>query len=95
MSRPYIATPHISTARNDRIVPGRGCRGTGKVAYRTAVEAREALDRIQARWSDGSIEDPCFAGRAYRCECGGFHLSKDNRKRNHDDVFPTVPMFAR
>ena len=93
VSRPYRPTPHISQARNERIVPGRGCKGTGKIGYRTADEAREALDRIQARWTDNTIEDPCFAARAYRCECGGWHLSKDGRRRNADDVFPTNSQF--
>lgn len=87
--RSYRPTPHISQTRNERIVPGRGCKGTGKRGYRTAAEARGALDRIQARTVEGVMEDRCFATRAYRCACGEWHLSKDGRRRNADDVFPT------
>jgi hypothetical protein len=89
VSRPYRSTPHITQVRNERIVPGRGCRGTGKVGYRSAAEAQVALDRIQDRTSSGTMEDRCFATRAYRCSCGDWHLSKDGARRNATDIFPT------
>lgn len=94
MSRPYRPTPHISLIRNEREIAGRSCRGTGKVGYRSAGQAVEALDRIQARTEAGVIEDRCFAVRAYACECGQWHLSKDGKRRNFTDVFPSVTIVT-
>lgn len=67
------------------------CR-TGKREYADATEAVRVLNRLQVRWNDGTILDPCFAKRAYRCpDCGFYHLTKqDARSYNPTDVFPTV-----
>lgn len=94
MSRLYRPTPHITIQRTERIVPGRGCRGTGKRGYRTASEAVVALNRIQTRTESGSIEDRCFAVRAYACECGEWHLSKDAKRRSASDLFPSVTIVT-
>lgn len=62
----------------------------------SAESAQKALDRIVQRWNDGTIEDPCFAKRAYLCECGAYHLTKkDARYFQPTDLFATIPLTVR
>lgn len=67
---------------------------TGKRQYSSAAEAQSTLDRLIRRWNDGTIADPCFAKRAYKCPfCGDYHLTKKDAHRfNPTDVFPTLPL---
>lgn len=57
----------------------------------TASTAQITLDRLVQRWKDGTLQDPCYARRAYLCpSCGHYHLTKqDARRFNPTDVFPT------
>lgn len=66
---------------------------TGKRQY-SADEAVATLDRLIRRWNEGTIEDPCFAKRAYDCPfCPSYHLTKmDAHRANPTDVFPTLPL---
>lgn len=66
------------------------CR-TGKRQYTDGREAIAVLDRMVERWNNGTIEDPCFAQRAYECgACGFYHLTKQPAKFFHPtDVYPT------
>jgi hypothetical protein len=65
---------------------------TGKRQYFGAAEAQATLNRLVVRWRTGTIQDPCFAKRAYECpSCGAYHLTKqDPRRHNPTDVFATV-----
>jgi len=70
------------------------CR-SGKRQYRTAADAKEALDRLIRRWMDGSLADPCFAKRAYRCpDCDQYHLTKQDGRGNPTDVHAVLPQKA-
>lgn len=64
---------------------------TGKHGYWDAQTAQAALDTIEQRIADGTIEDMCFARRAYICpECDDYHLSKHGAKHyNPTDVYAT------
>lgn len=68
-----------------------------KRSYPDAATAKRVLDRLVQRWNDGTIEDPCFAKRAYQCpDCGSYHLTKqDARRFNPTDVYAEgfVPAF--
>lgn len=59
-----------------------------KRGYRNAEEAQRTLNRLAQRWQDGTLEDPCFARRAYICpDCGNYHLTKQAARRfNPTDV---------
>ena len=72
------------------------CR-TGKRQYRDAFEAQDALALLVKRWSDGTILDPCFAKRAYKCpDCGCYHLTKQTARRfNPTDVHAVLPKNAQ
>lgn len=65
---------------------------TGKRQYEDGPTATAVLNRMVERWNNGTIEDPCFAQRAYRCpDCGYYHLTKQPARRpNPTDVFPTL-----
>lgn len=48
-----------------------------KIGYRSPQAAQGALDTLEQRIADGTIEDPCRAIRAYLCpSCDNWHLSK-------------------
>lgn len=56
-----------------------------------ADEAQRTLDKLVMRWRTGTLKDPCFARRAYKCpDCGWYHLTKqDARRPNPTDLFAT------
>lgn len=64
---------------------------SGKHRYKDAQAAQGALDTLEARIAAGTIEDMCFAKRAYICpDCNDYHLSKlGARHYNPTDVYAT------
>ena len=65
---------------------------SGKRQYDGRADAQATLDRLVERWNNGTLNDPCFAKRAYPCpDCKYYHLTKqDPRRHNPADVFPTL-----
>lgn len=64
---------------------------SGKRKYRTQELAAKALRVLEQRRQEGTIEDWCFANRAYYCdEHDAWHLTKKQLKRRPvpTDVLP-------
>jgi hypothetical protein len=62
-----------------------------KLRYSTPAAAQHALDVLEQRIADGTIEDPCRAIRGYLCpDCDNWHLSKLGAKKfQATDVYAT------
>lgn len=54
----------------------------GKRSYNSRSAAAEVLRRLQERKASGTIQDMCYAKRAYFCDsCDGWHLTKQDLRR--------------